>query len=112
MRMTSDLGVSSWMLVHELTDLDQYAPKGSGLDKKLLSTLTKADTQILYRQSAASMARFAELIPDVSAEEAAWATRLDVGVGLWRVGRLRALVHPMVGSTGYRLVNTDEGRRG
>ncbi|MCW0930272.1 hypothetical protein OJ936_11570, partial [Streptococcus anginosus] len=69
MRLSGELGVSNWLLVHELADLDAFANKGSGIRQMIESILTKSETMILYRQSTNSISTLQRLIPDITEEE-------------------------------------------
>ncbi|WP_240680349.1 ATP-binding protein [Alloscardovia theropitheci] len=113
MRLSGEFGVSNWLLIHELTDLDAFANKGTALRQMIEGILTKSETMILYRQSSNSREALSHLIPDITAEELDVIDKLTQGVGLWRVGStLRQAVHPIVSQSGYDLFNTSAGRAG
>lgn len=113
MRLSGDMGTSSWMVLHELADLDRYADKGSGEAALIESVLTMTSTKILHRQSPSSMPSVRRLLPDLTDEEESWLRTLPQGVGLWRVGeRMRDAVLPLMGPTAYGIFNTDKGRNG
>lgn len=113
MRLSGDLGVSNWMLVHELSDLDAYAEQGSQQRNLINGILTKSQTMILYRQSPSSVSVLRSLVPSLTDEEAANVSHLSQGVGLWRIGEsIRQLVYPLMSQEAYRVFNTDSGRAG
>lgn len=113
MRLSGELGVSNWLLVHELADLDAFANKGSGIRQMIESILTKSETMILYRQSTNSISTLQRLIPDITEEELSTIDQLAQGVGLWRVGSsLRQAVHPMMSKQAWDVFNTSAGRAG
>lgn len=112
-RLSGELGVSNWMLVHELADLDKFANEGSGLKAMIQGIFTKSEIMILYRQSSASISTLEKLIEDITSEELSVIDKLPQGVGLWRVGKsLRQLVFPMMSDEAFKLFNTDKGRKG
>ncbi|MFD0705627.1 ATP-binding protein [Alloscardovia venturai] len=113
MRLSGELGVSNWLLVHELADLDAFANKGSGMRQMINGILTKSETMILYRQSSNSIETLKSLIPDITEEELDMIDQLRQGVGLWRIGSsLRQAVHPLMSQTAWDIFNTSAGRAG
>lgn len=113
MRLSGELGVSNWLLIHELADLDAFANKDTGLRHMIEGILTKSETMILYRQSSNSIASLIRLVPDISQEELDTIVNLRQGVGLWRVGSsLRQAVHPLMSQTAWDIFNTSAGRQG
>ncbi|WP_018142395.1 hypothetical protein [Alloscardovia criceti] len=113
MRLSGELGVSNWLLVHELSDLDAFANKGTGIRQMIESIMTKSETMILYRQSSNSIETLKRLIPDITEEELGIIDKLTQGVGLWRVGSsLRQAVHPLMSQTAWDIFNTSAGRAG
>lgn len=111
MRMSGHTGVSSWMLLHELSDLDKFAPEGSKERNKINSVLTLADVQVVYRQSEASLAKMTALLPDLNATELA--TLKDMGryTALWRVGgKVKDLVTATLTPDEYAVMRNDRNR--
>ena len=113
MRLSGELGVSNWLLVHELADLDAFANKGTGIRQMIESIMTKSETMILYKQSMSSLGTLERLIPDITEDELDTISTLEQGVGLWRVGStLRQTVHPLMSQTAWDIFNTSAGRAG
>lgn len=113
MRLSGEFGVSNWLLVHELSDLEKYANQGTGLRNTIEGILTKSTTKVLYQQSASSLESLKTLLPDLSEDELSVIADLPVGVGLWRVGSsVHTLVRPLMSEQAFRLFDTSAGRAG
>ncbi|MCI1218498.1 ATP-binding protein [Bifidobacterium crudilactis] len=114
MRMSGELGVSNWILLHELADLDKFAPPGSQTRIMIRGILTLSDTQVIYRQSAAGLKSLdGEFIPDLTDDERTAIRTMPAYGALWRVGgTIRDVVRVAVSPAAYETFNTDEHRGG
>ena len=111
MRMSGHTGVSSWMLLHELSDLDKFAKEGSKERNKINSVLTLADVQVIYRQSEASLAKMVNLLPDLNATELATIKDMERYTALWRVGgKVKDLVTATFTPDEYAVMRNDKNR--
>lgn len=114
MRLTGDQGTSSWMLLHELSDITKFAPGGTEQFEQIKSVLTKAGVQVIYKQSASSMNLMAPMLgDDLSSVETATISNLQPHCGLWRVGsKVRDVVKADFGQEVRELVDTEKYRAG
>lgn len=113
MRLSGDLGVSNWMLLHELGDLEKYAQEGSEQRNQIQSILTLSETQIIYTQSSSSLNLMQQLIPDLNPTEIDMIQSLPEHSGLWRVGHdIRDVIRPMMSAQAYDVFQTDKNRQG
>lgn len=114
MRLCGDLGTSSWMLMHELQDIEKFAPEGSDHLKQIKSILTLSGVQIIYSQSPASLKAMGLILgDDLSETELLTIEQLPAHWGLWRVGKqIRDVVQADMGSEASRLFSTDANRAG
>lgn len=112
-RLSGELGVSNWMLLHELADLDKFASKGTAMRERITSILTLSEIKVLHRQSASSIDTLRELLPDLTDIEAEQITELPTGIGLWRIGsKLRQLVLPVPSDEEHAIFDTSANRKG
>lgn len=112
LRMAGHWRCSSWLIFHELADIEQFGQAGSAHRNQVAGIITKSPIKILYQQSAASMDRITEFVRPTIAE-AAILTSLRQGIGSWHVGEATpVLIHPVIGKSAYLLLNTDAGRDG
>lgn len=113
MRLSGDWACSSWMLLHELSDLEKFGEAGSEQRQKIDGILTKSTIQVVYQQSPASMPYLTRVLGDVTEDERGVIGRLPQGVGLWRIGNtVRTLVKPLMGPDAYRVFDQSARRAG
>ena len=114
MRLCGDLGTSSWMLMHELQDIEKFAPEGSDHLKQIKSILTLSGVQIIYSQSPASLKAMGSILgDDLSETELLTIEQLPAHWGLWRVGKqIRDVVQADMGPEAFQLFRTDANRAG
>lgn len=111
MRESRHIGVSNWMLLHELSDLDKFAQEGSAERNKINSVLTLATTQVIYAQSASSLAIMERLLPDLTGDELSIINSLPRYAALWRVGsHVRDEVTAVLSPDAFKLYQTDKPR--
>lgn len=112
-RLSGEYACSSWLLLHELKDLDKFGELGGMQREKINGILTLSEIKVIYRQSPSSLAYLRELLTDLTDDEVEAIASMPQGVALWRVGnRVRTLVHPLMSSAAYEVFNTDRGRGG
>jgi len=112
LRMTSDWRCSNWLIIHELSDINQFGEPGSAHRNIVESIITKSETKILYAQNQASLEAIDKFIKPTR-QERNLLTTLRRGVGLWHIGQQTPImVQPYCGPTIYSLINTDAGRSG
>lgn len=113
MRLQGDLGVSNWMLLHELSDIEKFADQGTAERKLMESILTLSSVQVIYRQSPSSLAIMKKLIGNLSPSEVAQINNLPPAAGLWRVGgKFRDVVRAEFSAESFQLFRTDQYRKG
>jgi hypothetical protein len=113
MRLQGDLGVSNWMLLHELSDLSKFADDDTAQRNKMRSILTLATVQVIYRQSPASLSVMKDVLGDLTSAEITQIGSLPEASALWRVGdRYRDVVRAEFSPESFELFRTDQNRRG
>lgn len=113
MRLSGDWACSSWMLLHELSDLEKFGEQGSEQRQKIDGILTKSTIQVVYNQSPSSMQYLTRVMGDVTPDERAVISKLPQGVGLWRIGdKVRTLVLPVMGHEAYEVFDQSKRRAG
>ncbi|RBP98832.1 ATP-binding protein [Bifidobacterium xylocopae] len=111
MRMSGHLGVSSWMLLHELSDLDKFAKAGTEHRNKINSILTLSGTQVIYKQSAASLELMKSLLRNLTVAEVKTIESLSPYSALWRVGdQVRDVVQAYFSPAAATIMRNDENR--
>lgn len=113
MRMSGDLRVSNWILLHELNDINKFAPPDSPERNKISSILTMSSTQVIYTQSASSVGLMKEMIPNLSREEIDQLQALPAYSALWRVGtNVRDIVQARISREAFEVFDTSRNRMG
>jgi hypothetical protein len=112
-RLSGELGVSNWFLMHELGDLSSFGEEGSEHRNTMMGILTKSEAQVVYAQSSSSLEQMTRLLPDLTLREINTIRALPDFCALWRVGpRVRDVVRPYVGPEAYDVFQTDKNRQG
>jgi len=112
LRLTSEWRCSNWLIIHELSDINQLAAEGSAHRNIVEGIITRSETKILYCQNQASMEAIDRYIKPTSSERKEL-TRLGQGVGIWHVGQeTPTCVYPIAGEGLRKLLTTDAGRNG
>lgn len=112
LRMAGHWRVSNWLIIHELSDSDQFGAEGSTLRAQIKGIISKSAIKIIYRQSAQEMANLRKMV-SLTPDEIDLIPKLVQGVGLWRIGEAASvMVQPLTTPFTYELFNTDSGRSG
>lgn len=113
MRLSGDLKTSNWLLVHEIGDIDKYTNQGSANRETVQGILTLSTTQVLFRQSEASLGALPKYLPGLTDREIRQLQGLPIHGALWRVGdTVRDVVTARMTPEEYKLFDTSAGRRG
>jgi hypothetical protein len=110
-RLSGDLRVANFLLIHELADLEKYA-RTEAARKVMEGIISLSEIKILFRQSPSSIPRLEGIMRDLSEEEKATLSSLPTGVALWRVGKVRTLVRALASRSLFDIIDTREGRQG
>lgn len=111
-RLAGHLRCSTVLIIHELKDTEIFGGAGSAHRAQVERILAKCAIKVLYRQSSDSMPAVHRIVGP-TAIEAELLPTLPQGVGVWHIGTAApVMVQPIVGPTGYALINTDSGRTG
>ncbi|GAB4097648.1 ATP-binding protein [Brachybacterium horti] len=110
-RLAGEVGLAPWMIMHEITDLNQVGAEGSAQRNQALGLLSKAQIKIIGRQSEATIDATSEALK-LTAREAQKALSLDQGEALWKIGRRSLIVKTLVTRPEWDVMNTSSNRGG
>lgn len=110
-RLSGELSISNFLLIHELTDLEKYAST-EALRKLMEGIISLSEIKILFRQSPSSLPKLDLILQDLTEQEKATVATLENGVALWRVGSVRTLVRAIPSAALFKIIDTRKGRQG
>lgn len=110
-RLAGEVGLAPWMIMHEITDLNQVGAAGSAQRNQALGLLSKAQIKIIGQQSEATIDATAEALK-LTEREAQKAQSLDQGEALWKIGRRSLIVKTLITRPEWEVMNTSKNRGG
>lgn len=110
-RLAGEVGLAPWMIMHEITDLNQVGAEGSAQRNQALGLLSKAQIKIIGRQSEATIDATSEALK-LTDREAQKVLSLDQGEALWKIGRRGLIVKTLITRPEWEAMNTSKYRGG
>lgn len=104
-KLSRGLGIANLLIVHRLSDLDAVGDSDSEARALARGLLSDCSTKIIYQQEVSEGPRTAAELGLSSAEQAQL-PELQVGEGLWRVGRRAFVVRHVATENELRLFDT------
>ncbi|MDN6301450.1 MAG: hypothetical protein L0J57_00155 [Brachybacterium sp.] len=110
-RLAGEVGLAPWMIMHEITDLNQVGAEGSAQRNQALGLLSKAQIKIIGQQSEATIDATSEALK-LTKREAEKVLSLDQGEALWKIGRRGLIVKTLITRPEWEVMNTSKNRSG
>lgn len=110
-RLAGEVGLATWTIMHEITDLDQVGTAGSAQRNQALGLLSKAQVKIIHRQSESTIDQTMAALK-LTQREADKVLALDQGEALWKIGRRGLIVKTLITRPEWEVMNTNANRAG
>lgn len=110
-RLAGEFGLAPWMIMHEITDLDQVGDAGSAQRNQAQGLLSKAQVKIIHRQSESTIDLTASTLK-LTPREAKRVLSLGQGEALWKIGRRGLIVKTLITRPEWDVMNTSKNRGG